>query len=113
MPCGFTVGQEKDREDGLPNNTLYSYFVKEGTYSKNAKGLHGDGRPVKRDFSDVRPRGHGSDDDTDVEADSDKAKRKALRKAEKKAAAKAAKLEAKRQAKLEEKRKRKKLAKMQ
>jgi hypothetical protein len=87
------------RTDGLPVNPLYNNFVKEGTYTPNAKS-HGDGRAIKRDFSDCA---HVSDAEQDS-SDEDR-KKKAQRKAEKKAAKKAAKLEAKKQAKREEKKK--------
>lgn len=76
---------------GLPKNALYANFVPQGTYDPTTAN-DGDGRIVKRDFSDSS---------------------KAERKAAKKAAAKAAKLEAKRQAKLEEKKRQKKEAKQQ
>lgn len=73
-----TVVNSKNND--LPSNALYAHFVPEGSYDPQAKG---DGRIVKRDFSE-----------------SSKEERKRRRKEEKKAA----KLQAKREAKLEEKR---------
>ena len=44
---------EKVRSDGLPINMLYNNFVKEGFYDPNdTSASHGDGRAIKRDFSD-------------------------------------------------------------
>ena len=89
--AGVDDGEQR-RNDGLPNNALFSNFVREGTYDLEAsRGQHGDGRTIKRDFSDIH-----SDD-----------------KAAKKASKKAAKIEAKRQVKLEEKRKAKRARKEQ
>jgi hypothetical protein len=87
--------------DGLPKNELYSHFVKEGSYDPNSIVKDGDGRAIKKDFSDLRVLSEdGSSDNADT-------------KAKKRASKKAAKLEAKRQAKLEEKREAKKLAKLE
>ena len=104
------------RIDGLPTNPLYSNFVKEGTYdpSKKTPLSHGDGRVIKRDFSDIPAIvDETSSDETSSKKSSKKSKeeRKAEKKALKKAVKKAAKLEAKKKAKLEEKRRLKKLAK--
>lgn len=74
----------------LPSNALYANFVPEGSYDPQSKG---DGRAVKRDFSDCIAES--------------KEERKRRRKEEKKAA----KLQAKREAKLEEKRRLKAAAK--
>lgn len=96
--------QETTRTDGLPTNALYSNFVKAGGYDPSRKGPmnHGDGRIIKRDFSDIP-----------VIEDSDSSKKKKkVSKEERKAAKKAAKLEAKRQARLEEKRLLKKASKL-
>ncbi|KAL3936927.1 MAG: hypothetical protein SGBAC_007857 [Bacillariaceae sp.] len=84
---------KEDRKDGLPNNQLYSNFVKAGTYDPTAKEADGDGRLIKRDFSDgpILPDNE----------------RKA-RKDAKKAAKKKLKMEAKKKLLLEEKRKAKK-----
>ena len=99
------------RSDGLPTNPLYSNFVKEGTYdpSKKTPLSHGDGRVIKRDFSDIPAIvDETSSDETSTKKKSSKKskeERKAEKKAIKKAAKKAAKVEAKKKAKLEEKRK--------
>jgi len=82
-----------ERKDGLPANQLYSNFVKAGTYDPNAKEVDGDGRLIKRDFSDVN-----------VLVDDEKKARKDA----KKAAKKRLKMEAKKKLRLEEKRKAKK-----
>ena len=42
-----------EERSGLPNNPLYSNFVREGTYDPSAKVEDGDGRAIKRDFSDI------------------------------------------------------------
>ena len=47
------VAKKSERDDGLPNNALYSGFVKAGSYDPNAKVDDGDGRIIKRDFSDI------------------------------------------------------------
>lgn len=103
------VTEQGDRTDGLPNNALYSNFVKSGTYDPNSKAQmsHGDGRTIKRDFSDSPAI--VDDGSTDNSA---KQKAKKMTKEERKAAKKAAKLEAKKQAKLEEKRRLKKIEKL-
>lgn len=103
-------GPTLERTDGLPHNSLYVHFVKEGTYDPNAKVYDGDGRTIKRDFSDSSSRGNAAVGNSSDENDISK-KSKEQRKAEKKAAAKAAKLAAKRQAKMEEKKKAKLLRK--
>lgn len=93
------------RTDGLPNNVLYSNFVKEGTYdatSANKQHNDGDGRVIKRNFDDIE----SNSDDSDSHRE-----KKRRRKQEKKAALKAAKLEEKRQAKIQEKKLAKKAAK--
>ena len=103
-----TAADAAERTDGLPNNALYTHFVKAGVYAPNQKTTstmnHGDGRVIKRDFSDLLPILVSEDG-------SDGQPKKKMSKDEKKAAKKAAKLEAKKQAKLEEKRQMKKLAK--
>jgi hypothetical protein len=81
----------------LPNNMLYAHFVPEGSYDPNNKASFGDGRTIKRDFSDCVD---SDGDDAVEESSASREKRKRRRKEEKKAA----KLEVKRQAKLEEKR---------
>jgi hypothetical protein len=92
-----------DGQNRLPTNALYNHFVPEGSYDPNNKAAIGDGRTIKRDFSDCVNQ---SDDDDQKEGIS-KEERKRRRKEEKKTA----KLEAKRQAKLEEKRRLKRQAK--
>lgn len=94
--------------DGLPKNALYLHFVKEGTYDPTQKlnMNHGDGRAIKRDFSDIPL----IVDDASADVASSK-KSKKLSKEERKAIKKAAKLEAKKKAKLEEKRRLKKMEK--
>jgi hypothetical protein len=96
--------EDAARADGLPDNALYNNFVKAGEYNANQKTPtnHGDGRAIKRDFSDLPVL---------VEDGSDGQPKTKKTKEEKKAAKKAAKLQAKIQAKLEEKRRIKKLAK--
>lgn len=105
-----TAADEVDakRTDGLPNNALYSNFVKEGGYDTNQKTPmnHGDGRAIKRDFSDIPVL-------VEDGSDGQSKKKKKLSKEEKKAAKKAAKLEAKKQAKLDEKKQLKKAAREQ
>lgn len=105
----------QSRDDGLPNNPLYSNFIKEGTYDPLQKTPlnHGDGRLIKRDFSDIPAISDetSNDDQTKKKKKKSSKKSKEERKAEKKAIKKAAKLEAKKKAKLEEKRRLKKLAK--
>lgn len=84
----------------LPDNALYANFLPEGVFDPNSVSFHdGDGRSVKRDFSDVVQA-----DDSDLQSTkSAKRRRKELRKEEKKLALKSAKLEAKKQAKRDEK----------
>jgi hypothetical protein len=78
----------------LPDNMLYANFLPEGVYDPISAAVNdGDGRSIKRDFSDILPMESGTDD----------ADRRKRTKQAKKEAAKAAKLEAKRQAKIEEK----------
>ena len=105
-----TSTEEIERTDGLPNNALYSNFVKEGTYDPNKKSSinHGDGRTIKRDFSDIPAVVEDGSTDS-----ANKKKETKMTKEQRKAAKKAAKLEAKKQAKLEEKRRLKKFAKME
>jgi hypothetical protein len=97
----------------LPDNALYAHFLPEGVYDpKSSPANDGDGRVIKRDFSDAI----GGDDgffrsSVTLEGSLEKAQRRALRKAEKKDAKKEVKLKAKREAKLEEKKRQKKLAK--
>ena len=111
---------------GLPNNALYANFVPEGAlYNNNQQdGLanDGDGRFIKRNFSDDEDQ-ENEDDGSDEENSSSIAKKtlstqstttsqklsKEERKALKKSQRKAEKLAAKKQAKLEAKR----LAKLQ
>lgn len=101
----------------LPDNALYAHFLPEGVYDPASNNIdYGDGRIIKRDFSDAIIDG-------DVANKSKKRKRKVdseekatgrrkeIRKAEKKAAKKVEKLKAKREAKLEEKKRQKKLEK--
>jgi len=77
---GNASKEETNRhQHGLPNNALYSNFVPSGTYDPAAPN-HGDGRTIKRDFSDCLPQSQDS-----------KVSKKLKRKAEKKAARKAAK----------------------
>lgn len=85
-----------ERKDGLPNNQLYSNFVKAGAYDPNGKEVDGDGREIKRDFSDIP-----------VLEDDDKKTKKAQKKLEKKRL----KMEAKKAAKLAEKKALKKASK--
>ena len=100
---------ESSRNDGLPTNPLYNNFVREGTYdpSKKTPLDHGDGRLIKRDFSDIPAivDETSSDDKSKNSSKKTKEERKAEKKALKKAAKRAAKLEAKKKAKLEEKKK--------
>lgn len=84
-----------DNASSLPSNPLQAYFHPEGQYQRAAVD-DGDGRAIKRDFSDD---------------ESESSSKKKLSKAERKAAKKAAKLEAKRMAKLEEKKRAKKESK--
>lgn len=103
---------EQVRTDGLPVNMLYNNFVKSGSYDpKDQRGAHGDGRKIKRDFSDCNNThvvSSPSSSDSEEDSSAKKKAKKEKRKSEKKAAKKAAKLEAKRQAKLEEKKRAKK-----
>jgi hypothetical protein len=92
-----------DGQNRLPTNALYNHFVPEGSYDPNNKAAIGDGRTIKRDFSDCV----NESDDDDQKQGISKEERKRRRKEEKKTA----KLEAKRQAKLEEKRRLKRQAK--
>jgi hypothetical protein len=101
----------------LPDNALYAHFLPEGVYDPNSKAIdYGDGRVVKRDFSDAIMDGDENSNSkikkrkTKVDKE-EKTKQREMRKAEKKAAKKAEKLNAKREAKLEEKKRQKKLEK--
>jgi hypothetical protein len=94
----------------LPNNALYANFLPEGVYDpKTAQSNDGDGRVIKRDFSDAI-EGYNSLANvcrsSTAEGSTEKAQRKALQKITKKEAKKAAKLKTK----LEEKKQQKKLA---
>eukprot|EP00538_Stauroneis_constricta_P009554 CAMPEP_0119550158 /NCGR_PEP_ID=MMETSP1352-20130426/3726_1 /TAXON_ID=265584 /ORGANISM="Stauroneis constricta, Strain CCMP1120" /LENGTH=200 /DNA_ID=CAMNT_0007595915 /DNA_START=77 /DNA_END=679 /DNA_ORIENTATION=+ len=100
--------EQATRADGLPNNALYSNFVRSGAFDPDAKRDDGDGRPIKRDFTDIAAEVSTSSDDDDA-----KEKKRKEQKEKKKAAKKAAKLEAKRQAKLEEKREAKRKARLE
>lgn len=104
----------------LPDNALYAHFLPEGVYDPNSKAIdYGDGRIVKRDFSDAIMGDSDNDEDSNRKTKKRKTKfdkeekmrQKEIRKAEKKAAKKAEKLKAKREAKLEEKKRQKKLEK--
>jgi hypothetical protein len=94
----------------LPNNALYANFLPEGVYDPNtAQTNDGDGRVIKREFSDAIENESGNslaDVSRTSEGSSEKAQQKAVRKAAKKEAKKAAKLKAK----IEEKKRQKKLA---
>ena len=102
------------RADGLPNNALYANFVKEGSFKSDGKKKggrrvdDGDGRVIKRDFSDIPVLVDDGGTDSSDDSVSTTTKKK-----QRKAAKKAAKLEAKRQKKLEEKREAKRLLKLQ
>merc|ERR1719416_191856 len=52
------------REDGLPNNPLYTPFLKEGTYDPSTADAtkYGDGRAIKRNFEDSEPGALVDDD---------------------------------------------------
>jgi len=93
-------------EHGLPSNALYANFVPEGALydpTHKTQRTFGDGRHIKRNFSD---------NEDDINSDRQPAKKKAKkeklskeeRKALKKKLAKEAKLKAKKEAKLEAKR---------
>jgi hypothetical protein len=94
----------------LPNNALYAKFVPEGTYDPTAVN-DGDGRAIKRDFSDTNKVADSANSSSASVTSSARKRRKKERKEEKKEAAKVAKLEAKRQAKIEEKKRVKREAK--
>lgn len=91
------------REDGLPVNSLYSGFVREGTYDPkiSAERKYGDGRIIKRNFDDINDIGSDSDRENSSLVRNKKKKKKS--KEERKAEKKAAKLEAKKAAKKAEK----------
>jgi hypothetical protein len=100
----------------LPDNALYAHFLPEGVYDPNTKRIDdGDGRIVKRDFSDAIMDDGDNDDDSIGKNKKQKStidkiekeRQKEIRRAEKKAAKKAEKLKAK----LEEKKRQKKLEK--
>jgi hypothetical protein len=109
----------------LPDNALYANFVPEGVYDpKNKKRNHheGDGRIVKRDFSDAiydkkneedhtHPSNNNNINNTTVSHKLEKQQRKEARKAEKKAAKKAEKMKVKRDAKIQEKKRQRKIEK--
>ena len=83
-----TVAQEdgdRQKKYGLPNNTLYSYFVPEGTYDPKKKASDGDGRFIKRDFGSASSSS-SEDDESSFDTAERKRRRKEKRKAEKKAA---------------------------
>jgi hypothetical protein len=109
---GTTTRQRHPAALHLPDNELYANFLPEGTYDPNAKHIDdGDGRVVKRDFSDA-VMGDENDDKKSSRTDKlDKQRRKELRKAEKKAARKAEKLKAKKETRILEKKLQKKLEK--
>eukprot|EP00587_Corethron_hystrix_P012763 CAMPEP_0113320542 /NCGR_PEP_ID=MMETSP0010_2-20120614/14323_1 /TAXON_ID=216773 ORGANISM="Corethron hystrix, Strain 308" /NCGR_SAMPLE_ID=MMETSP0010_2 /ASSEMBLY_ACC=CAM_ASM_000155 /LENGTH=169 /DNA_ID=CAMNT_0000178373 /DNA_START=320 /DNA_END=826 /DNA_ORIENTATION=+ /assembly_acc=CAM_ASM_000155 len=92
---GHPVNDKGERKDGLPNNPLYSNFVKEGDMRVDEKltGLDGDSRMVKKNFDDIVDVFH------DDEVPAEKKKRKMTREEKK-----AAKLAAKKARKMEEKR---------
>ena len=101
----------------LPDNALYAHFLPEGVYDPNSNAIdYGDGRIVKRDFSDAIMDDKNDGDEnrnskikrrkTKVD-EAEKTKQKEIRKAEKKAVKKAEKLKAK----LEEKKRQMKLEK--
>ena len=100
--------QQQGRDDGLPDNALYAPFLREGAYDPTAKSHHGDGRTIKRDFSN---KNHDHDAVAAITESSSSSDNNNLTKEERKAAKKAIKLEAKRQAKLEVKRKAKRAEK--
>ena len=106
---------ERQKRLGLPNNTLYSYFVPEGAYKRDSSNPDdGDGRFIKKDFSDLQEEtnDNASSDSSSSHDDQEKRRRrKEKRKAAKKVAAKAAKLAAKKKEKLEEKKRLRKEAK--
>ena len=99
----------------LPDNALYAHFLPEGVYDPASNNIdYGDGRIIKRDFSDAIIDGDVANKSKKRKRKVDseeKARRKEIRKAEKKAAKKVEKLKAKREAKLEEKKRQKKLEK--
>merc|ERR1712194_235962 len=97
------------REDGLPNNSLYVNFLRQGTYDPTkddtTANVYGDGRVIKRNFDDCITEISVSSNSDDDENSVGKKKKitKEERKEQKKAKKKAAKLEAKKQAKIEAK----------
>lgn len=101
------------REDGLPNNSLYVNFLRQGTYDPTkddtTANIYGDGRVIKRNFDDciteISVSSNSDDDENSVgkKKKITKEERKEQKKEEKKAKKKAAKLEAKKQAKIEAK----------
>jgi hypothetical protein len=68
-------GEEAERgprTDGLPTNALYSNFLPSGTYDPAAVATHdGDGRRIKRDFSDIAGANKDESDDDSDESSSD------------------------------------------
>jgi hypothetical protein len=96
----------------LPDNALYANFLPEGVYDPNSKRIDdGDGRIVKRDFSDAVMNDSSDDKKSDRNDKLEKRRHKELRKAEKKIAKKAEKLTAKKEARMLEKKLQKKLEK--
>jgi hypothetical protein len=99
------------KRHGLPTNPLYAYFLPEGAYDSNMAVEHGDGRFIKRDFTDlegvkeknVDNRDSSSTNSSCTDNRSQRQRQKEKRRREKKEVAKAAKLEVKRMAKMEEK----------
>ena len=101
----------------LPDNALYAHFLPEGAYDPTTQRIDGgDGRIVKRDFSDAIMDDNDDDDENSSRKHKkrkskvdkvEKERQKEIRKAEKKAAKKAEKLKAK----LEEKKRQKKMDK--
>lgn len=103
------------REDGLPVNSLYSGFVREGTYDPkiSTEKKYGDGRKIKRNFDDINTNAFEKADSIETtinkkikskdkkSKEERKAEKKAAKLEAKKAARKAEKLEAKRREKIE------------
>lgn len=104
------TSEVKERNDGLPSNALYAYFLKEGSYDPNAKRQDGDGRTIKRNFGDCEGAEEEFNESKKRRKEKRKEEKKAKRKAEKLAAKKAAKLEEKKRLRQEEERKKKRKA---
>ena len=80
--AGTQEGGKGPAEFGLPANALYANFLPAGTYDPKAGKAHdGDGRAIKRDFSDDDDSSSSSDDNDDEETK--KRKRKEKKKAKK------------------------------